>query len=175
MAVARAGRTQNAGPRLGRTNCEAEDKYNKLKNFRLEINIFKMYNTPQTEKLSIAKNWLDRKGLLIIESLTQMEKERCNTMKGIFTAFNNKFKPQFNETIKPLQFHKLSRQTKENTEEWMGRLRLAAVECKYREVDRQLKDHFIHRLNDNDMLTEIIKELTKAEESADITSEQVLG
>ena len=96
-------------------------------------------------------------------------------MEGLFTSFNNKFKPQFIETIKLLQFHKLSRQTKENAEEQMGRLRLAAVECNYREIDTQLKEQFVHRLNDNDMLAEIIRELTKAKESADITSEQVLG
>ena len=59
----------------------------------------------------------------------------------------------------------------------MGRLRLAVVECNYRKVDRKLKEQFIHRLNDNDMLAEIeiIRELTKAKESANITNEQVLG
>ena len=39
----------------------------------------------------------------------------------------------------------------------MGRLRLAAVECNYKEIDRQLKEQFIHRLNDNDMPAEIIR------------------
>ena len=55
----------------------------------------------------------------------------------------------------------------------MGRLRLAGVECDYRKVDRQLKEQFVHRLNDNYTLAEIIKELV--EKSADITSEKVLG
>ena len=37
-------------------NCKAEDKYNELKNFRLEVkNIFKPYNTPQTEQLAVIK------------------------------------------------------------------------------------------------------------------------
>ena len=31
--------------------------------------------------------------------------------------------------------------------------------CNYQEVDRQLKEQFIHGLNDNSMLEEIIKEL----------------
>ena len=30
----------------------------------------------------------------------------------------------------------------------MGRLCVAAVECNYQEVDRQLKEQFIHGLND---------------------------
>ena len=43
----------------------------------------------------------------------------------------------------------------------MGRLRLVFVECNYKEIDRQLKEQFIHKLNNNDMLEEIIRELTK--------------
>ena len=42
----------------------------------------------------------------------------------------------------------------------MGRSHVAAVECNYQEIDRQLKEQFIHGLNDKHMLEEIIKELT---------------
>ena len=45
----------------------------------------------------------------------------------------------------------------------MGRLRLTVAECNYREVDRQLKEQFVHGLNNNDMLAEITRELKKAE------------
>ena len=96
-------------------------------------------------------------------------------MESLFTTFDNKFKPQFNEAIKLLKFCKLRRQTKEKAEEWRGRLRLAAVECNDKEVDRQLKEQFLLRLSDNDMLEEIIKALTKAGESSDITHKQVSG
>ena len=34
----------------------------------------------------------------------------------------------------------------------MGRLLIVAVECNYQEVDRQLKEQFIHGLNDKYML-----------------------
>ena len=47
----------------------------------------------------------------------------------------------------------------ENVEEWMGRLCVVAVECKYRELDRQLKEQFICGLNDECMLEEIIIEV----------------
>ena len=40
-------------------------------------------------------------------------------------------------------------------------LRMAAIECNFKEIDRQLKDQFIHGLNDLEMLAEIIRELTK--------------
>ena len=43
----------------------------------------------------------------------------------------------------------------------MGRLRTATVECNYKEVDRQLKEQFIHRLNDSEMLREIMRKFTK--------------
>ena len=38
-----------------------------------------------------------------------------------------------------------------------------------------MKEQFIHGLSDNDMLREIMRELTKARQSADILCEQVLG
>ena len=57
----------------------------------------------------------------------------------------------------------------------MGRLQVAAVECNYQEVDRQLKLQFIHGLNDKSMVEEIIKELTTARNDEHITSGGVLA
>ena len=73
----------------------------------------------------------------------------------LFKNLTNKFRPQFNKTIKSLQFCKLSRQDGESKEEWMGRLQLSPVECNYQEINRKLKEQFIHGLNDMDMLGEI--------------------
>ena len=37
----------------------AEDKHSELKTFRIEVNnVLSMYNTPQTDKLAVVKNWL---------------------------------------------------------------------------------------------------------------------
>ena len=88
------------------------------------------------------------------------EKETCNTLEGMFETLTNKFRPQYIETIKSLQFRRLYRYDNENVEEWMGRLCIAAVECTHQEVNRQLKEQFIHGLNDKCMLEEKIKELT---------------
>ena len=44
----------------------------------------------------------------------------------------------------------------------------------YQEIDRQLKEQFIHGLNNTEMLGEIIRELTKAKRNVAITSENVL-
>ena len=57
----------------------------------------------------------------------------------------------------------------------MGRLWVAAVECNYQEVNRQLKEQFIHELNDKCMLEEIIKELTATKNNDHITSGGVLA
>ena len=59
-------------------------------------------------------------------------------------------------------------------DEWMGRLSMAAAECGYKEIDRQLKEQFIHGLNDKDMLGKIIKELTTKSSDEQTTSEDVL-
>ena len=67
------------------------------------------------------------------------------------------------------------RKSNESTEECMGRLRTAMVECNYNKIDRQLKEQFIHGLNDEQMLAEITRELTKCEENITIHSENVLS
>ena len=92
-----------------------------------------------------------------------------------FSSLSNKFKPQYNETIKSLQFRKLYRYDDGNVEEWMGRMHIAAVECNYQEVDRQLKEQFIHGLNDKYMLEGIIKKLTATKNDDHITSGGVLA
>ena len=74
-----------------------------------------------------------------------------------------------------LQFRKLYRYEDENVEEWMGRLRVAAVECNYQEVDRQLKEQYIHGLKYKCMLEEIIKELTATKNDDCITIGGVLA
>ena len=64
MAAVTAKRPQSmAGPKIGGPamkqpifNGEADDKYSKLKTFRLEVsNILTTYNTPQTEQLAMVK------------------------------------------------------------------------------------------------------------------------
>ena len=57
----------------------------------------------------------------------------------------------------------------------MGGLHVAALECNYRELDRQLKEQFIHELNDRCMLEEIIKELAATNTDDQITSEGMLA
>ena len=86
-----------------------------------------------------------------------------------------KFRPHFNETIKSLQFRKLCRFEGKSAEEWMGRLCVAAAECNYREVDQQLKEQFIHGLNDKIMLDEVIRELTAKSNKEQTTSKDVLA
>ena len=158
--------TQNeAGPKLGGPalkqptfNWEVPDKYTELKTFKLDV--LSTYSMPEVEKLAVVKNWLRRKGLHYLETLTPAEREACTTVDGLFDMLATKLKLQYNKTIKLLQFRTLVWLGSENVEEWMGKLHVAAVECNYREVDRQLKEQFIHGLNNKCMLKEIIKELT---------------
>ena len=57
----------------------------------------------------------------------------------------------------------------------MGRLRTAVVECIYKEMDRQLKEQFIHGVNGNEMLVEVIKELMKCGEDVAMPRETDLA
>ena len=172
-------RTQNAaGPNLGAPTMkqptfdwEAPDKYSELKTFRLGVNkVLSTHNTPEAEKLAVVKNWLGRKGLHYLETLMMEESKTCNTLEGLFEMLANKLNPQYNETIKSLQFRKIYQFENEIIEEWMGRLHMAVVDHNYQEVDRQIKEQFIHGLNDKYMLEEIIRELTTTKDDDHITN-----
>ena len=56
----------------------------------------------------------------------------------------------------PLQYFKLLRNLDESTEEWMGRWILKATKCKYKEVDRRLKEQLINGIRKQAMTAEII-------------------
>ena len=175
--------TSTSGPKLGSPtlkqpnfNWEASDKYTEWKAFILEVrNVLSTYNAQVTDKTAMVKNWLGRKGLHYIESLTEGEKEVCSTLEGLFDTLATKFRPQYNETIKSLQFRKLYRFEGESGDEWMGRLHMVAAEGNYREIDRQLKEQFIHGLNDKVMLEEVIRELTVKSNDEQTTSEGILA
>ena len=79
------------------------------------------------ERVLIIK--LAKQSLQLLETLTQAEQEACDDEEGMFEKLNKKFKPQYNETRKPLKFHNLVRQYNESMEEWMCRLRTTVMEC----------------------------------------------
>ena len=170
------------GPKLGgpalkqpQLNWKATDKYTEWKAFILKVrNVLSTYNAQEQDKIFIVKNWLGMKGLHNLESLTEAEKQACNTLQGLFDTLATKFTSQFNETIKSLQFRKLYRFKGESAGEWMGRICIAATACSYREDDWQLKEQFIHGLNDQTMLDEIIRELTAKNNNEQTTCKDVL-
>ena len=135
--------TQNAaGPKLGGPTLkqptfdwEAPDKYTERKALILEVrNVLSTYNTQEADKIAMVKNWLGRRGLHYIESLMTNEKEACSTLKGLFDTLATKFKPQYNETVKSLQFRKLYILENESTDKWMRRLHMVVAECNYRKL-----------------------------------------
>ena len=87
------------------------------------------YNLQETDKIAMVKRWMLRKGLHYIKSLKEGEKERCGTLEGLFDTLAAKHRPQYNQTIKSLQFRQLHRVEGKHVDEWMGRLCMGAIEC----------------------------------------------
>ena len=56
-----------------------------------------------------------------------------------------------------LQYCEQVREEKESAEIWIGCMRVKANGCKYKESRRRLKEHFINRINDYEMMAKIIK------------------
>ena len=179
MAETQVQRMPNtSGPKVGSPmlkqpsfNWEVANKYIKLKAFILKVkNVLSTYNLQETDKIAMVKNWLGRKGLHYIETLMEGEREICGMLEGLVDTLATKFRPQYNQTIMSLQFRQLHRIEGEGINEWMGRLCVAAAECGYKEINKQLKEQFIHSLNDKDMLDDIIKEPTTKSNNEQATS-----
>ena len=50
------------------------------------------YNLQEIEKIAMVKNWMGRKELHYIKSLTEGEKERCGTLEVLFDMLAAKFR-----------------------------------------------------------------------------------
>ena len=151
------------------------DKYAELKNYKVTAkDMFQNYSISQAERVTIIeKNWHGRQDLQLLEALSQAEQKVCNT-EFLFETLSNKFKQQYNETIKLLQFYKLVKQHNENAEEWMGRHRITAIECDYKEIDRHLKEQFIHKVKWQWHDCRNNKEAHKTAENKDVKTNEVL-
>ena len=93
--------------------------------FQLEvINILEIraYEINNEERIPGIKNWLGWEGLLLMETLTQEEKEKCRNTKGLFSMLSIRFKPCHNHIMLALQYLKLHRKSNESVQEWMCRL-----------------------------------------------------
>ena len=75
-------------------NWDMADKYTKWKAFILEVrNLISTYNANKQEKIAMVKNWLGRKGLHYIKSLTEVEKQECGTLQGLIDTLVKKLGP----------------------------------------------------------------------------------
>ena len=75
------------------------------------------YNAQEADKIAMVKNWLGREGLHYIETLMENKKEGCSTLEEFINMLAAKFKLQYNETVKLLQFRKLYRLENESVDE----------------------------------------------------------
>ena len=105
-------------------NWEANDKYTKWKAFILEVrNVLSTYKAQDQKQNCHSKELARQERVPLFRKPNRSRKKwACNTLQGLFYTLAAKFKPQFNETVKLLQFRKLCRFKSKSAEEWMGRL-----------------------------------------------------
>ena len=77
--------------------------------------------------------------------------------------------------ILSLQYCKFTREQNENAEEWMDHLRINENECGYKEKYWRLIEQLINDIKDDEMMTELIRELTSIKKTNESTNEQVLS
>ena len=71
---------------------EAADKYSEWKAFILEVkNVLSTYNMQEHDNIAIVKNWLGRKGLHCIESITEAVNRHAALSRGYLTLYQQNF------------------------------------------------------------------------------------
>ena len=95
---------RRAGPALGQPtfNWKASNKYKELQNFKIDVNMIFMtntYNAQENDKVPSILKWLGREGLQFVQTLNDVEQEKCKTSKGLCKMLHENFKPQHNKTV----------------------------------------------------------------------------
>ena len=126
------------------------------------------------KKYQIIQNWLCREVLHFIHSQKSQAKGMPKIRRPIWDI-QWKVQPHHNKTILSFQYCKSSRLTDETSDEGMGRLRIKAAKCKYKETDRHLKEQLINRINDDMVTAEIIREHTAINDTSSVPSTQVIN
>ena len=122
-------RQEVQGPKLGgpalkqpQFNWKVAEKYTESKAFVLEVmNVLSTYNACKQEKIAMVKNWLGRKGLHYLESLTEGEKQACGTLQGMIDTLAENSDPNIMRQSNPCSSKKLCRSEGKNAEKWMGK------------------------------------------------------
>ena len=73
-----------------------------------------------------------------------------------------------------LQYCKLKRKSHGSAQVWIGTLQTRAVDCGYIEYDGSLTKQFTPGLDDEDIITEILRKILALENIDDTTNEWVL-
>ena len=88
MASKQISPRQSIGTKLGvmmkqpTLNFGIEDKNSELKNFKLEvINVVKSYAITDVEETALIKKWLGRKGLQLLETITEADKKNVKHLR----------------------------------------------------------------------------------------------
>ena len=95
--------------------------------------------------------------------------ERAEHVHGCLKWLVKKSKCQHNEAILSLQYCKLTSKQNENAKEWIGHLRHKASKCGFKERETRLKEQFINSIKNEEMMMEIMREVTAIKEINKVT------
>ena len=108
------------------------------------------------------------------EKSTQVCRRKGNIQdcRRLFSVLSQK--SCHNRIMLSLQYCKLKRKSQESGKEWMGKLQTKAADYDYNKHNSKLTEQFIHGLDDEGIISEILREIAAVENVGDATSEQIL-
>ena len=128
-----------------------------MQNFVIEVKTILLTNSHniwEREKVPLSMNCLSYERLWFMQTLNDKEKGKYRTNAGLFEALTERFKLKHSKTILSCTIANWQGEQNENTEEWIGCLKLKVNVCGYKERDGMFKEQFINWTSDKEMVTE---------------------
>ena len=107
-------------------------------------------------------NWLGKEATQIFTSV----EAQVNSTEEVFQVLEKVFRPESNQTLARFKFRNLKQKGSQTCDGYMSELRLALLECKYRnDADELLKDQFIFRIHNKEIQDHLLGEIKETDNS----------
>ena len=106
-------------------------------------------------------NWLGREATQILISVYA----EISSTEEVIEALGKVFRPQFNQTLVHFKFRNMKQKISQTCDSDMSQLRLALLECKYKNDADELKDQFIFGIENKEIQDHLLGEISESDNS----------
>ena len=143
----------------------SRDKLTEIEQFKSDCKI--LFDGPLSglkdkQWVGLIVNWLGREATQILNSVDA----EISSTQVVFEVLERVFRPESNQTLACFKFRKMQQRVGQTCDSYMSELRLALLECKYRnDANELLKDQFIFGIENKEIRDHLLGEISETDNS----------